>query len=149
MYYCVISMHALDTRHIILSILLIVMSNLSDTVHITSEFDINQTNAKTCCWRGIGALPKAFPWGTRPVAPISWQRTSAEAFDILKWLLNSSMEYIGVIFSQKPSLRWWSRLINIEIAPMVLISSSLLEFKNISSLADKSKIDRFHVTSQN
>ena len=55
MHSCLISMHALDTRRIILSILLIVTSNLSDTARITSEFDIDQTNAKTCCWRGIGA----------------------------------------------------------------------------------------------
>ena len=48
-----------------------VTSNLSETDLVTSEFDINQTNANTWHWTGIGSLPKQFPSGIIPVAATS------------------------------------------------------------------------------
>ena len=49
---------------------------VSETDLITSEFDINQTNAKTWHWTGIGGLPKRFPCGILPVAATSLHKIS-------------------------------------------------------------------------
>ena len=43
---------------------------------MTSELDLNQTNANTWHWTGIGGLPKRFPCGIIPVAATSLHKTS-------------------------------------------------------------------------
>ena len=95
MHWCLKSTRAPHKRWMILFKLLRVMSNLSDTERITSEFAINHRNANTCLRRGIGVHPKACCCGILPVACTSLNRASMVTRVILKWLLNSSIEYAG------------------------------------------------------
>ena len=95
MHWCLKSTRAPHKRWMILFKLLRVMSNLSDTERITSEFAINHRNANTCLRRGIGVHPKACCCGILPAACTSLNRASMVTRVILKWLLNSSIEYAG------------------------------------------------------
>ena len=124
MYCCRTSTKALETRWMILSRLLKVTSNLSDTDLITSVFEINHTKADTCLFKGTGVLPKACCCGILPMAQITLHKLSIVPLVILKRLRNSSNEYSGTIFSQNSPLLFRLRGIKGAIAENKFIPSA-------------------------
>ena len=90
------------TLYRILSKLLSVASNLSETDLIASGFEMNHTHIKTCFCSGIAFLLKQFPWGIDPVAASSWLSDSKVFLVIRKCPLNSSSNRALPPLKKKP-----------------------------------------------